>query len=171
MPHLIFRNSRSRPARDSGGDAHAEKWGSRMHDKRRFGSASRRFAALAAAVLMWQTPASAADEEPPEPSAEKGHALAQRLCSGCHVVEAGADGTVPAGVPPFRTIANSPGQTSQRIMNVLIKPHAPMPDTHLSREEMLDIVAYLETLRTDQSIPPLLPPKKYGPKPKYPEPS
>jgi mono/diheme cytochrome c family protein len=129
---------------------------------------------VALALIVHGIVQGTARAEPPdvvEPSAEKGQTLAERLCSGCHVVEAGADGTVPAGVPPFRTIANSPGQTSQRIMNVLIKPHAPMPDTHLSREEMLDIVAYLETLRTDQSIPPLLPPKKYGPKPKYPEPS
>lgn len=72
--------------------------------------------------------------------------------------------------PPLRAIANLPGQTATRIMNVLIKPHVPMPDMQLSRQEMLDIVAYLDTLRTDKSAPSLLPPKQGG-KPKYPEPS
>jgi mono/diheme cytochrome c family protein len=136
---------------------------------RRFHSLCGVVAAVAIAALAWPMSQAVCAEEPPEPSAEKGHALAQKLCSGCHVIESEASTTVPAGVPPFRTIANRPGQTAERIMNVLIQPHVPMPDMHLSREEMLDIVAYLETLRTDTSLPPLLP--KHGPKPKYPEPS
>ncbi|MEZ0219127.1 MAG: cytochrome c [Tardiphaga sp.] len=110
--------------------------------------------------------------EPPveiEPSAEKGQTLAERLCSGCHVVET-ASKTVPAGIPSLRAVANRPGQTATRIMNILIKPHAPMPDMQVSRQEMLDIIAYLDTLRADKSGPSLLPPKQ-GPKPKYPEPS
>jgi cytochrome c len=114
----------------------------------------------------------AARAEPPEvvePSADKGQTLAERLCSGCHVVET-ASKTVPAGIPPLRAIANLPGQTATRIMNVLIQPHAPMPDMQLSRQEILDITAYLDTLRTDKSAPSLLPPKQGG-KPKYPEPS
>lgn len=110
--------------------------------------------------------------EPPaeiEPSAEKGQTLAERLCSSCHVVDT-ASKSVPAGIPSLRGIANQPGQTATRIMNVLIKPHVPMPDMQLSRQEMLDIIAYLDTLRADKSAPSLLPPKQ-GPKLKYPEPS
>lgn len=140
-----------------------------MGGRRHFGGTSGVLAGLAITALMWAAPDGICAEEQPEPSAEKGHALAEKLCSGCHVIEPDASATVPAGVPPFRTIANRPGQTAERIMNVLIQPHVPMPDMHLSREEMLDIVAYLETLRTDSSLPPLLP--KHAPKPKYPEPS
>ena len=103
------------------------------------------------------------------PSPDKGYALAQRFCKGCHLVDAGADATLPAGIPTFRGIANRPGQTGQRIINVLIKPHVPMPDIHLSSEEMLNIIAYLETLRIDQSIPPLLQTVPQGAKPQYPE--
>jgi hypothetical protein len=43
-----------------------------------------------------------------------------------------------------------------------------MPDIHLSSEEMLHIIAYLESLRTDQSIPPLLQTAPQGVKPQYP---
>jgi mono/diheme cytochrome c family protein len=123
---------------------------------------------VALALILYGT----ACAEPPEvvePSADKGQTLAERLCSGCHVVET-ASKTVPAGIPPLRAIANLPGQTATRIMNVLIQPHAPMPDMQLSRQEILDITAYLDTLRTDKSAPTLLPPKQGG-KPKYPEPS
>jgi cytochrome c len=121
-------------------------------------------ASLAAA--MW---VNAWGEDAPAPSAEKGHALAQRFCNGCHLVDDDASVTVPVGVPTFRAIANLPGQTGQRIMNVLIKPHPPMPDIHLSNNEIQDVVSYLETLRTDKSKPPLLAPAEQNPKPEYPE--
>ena len=109
-------------------------------------------------------------EEKAAPSPEKGYELAQRFCQGCHLTEDKAGATIPVGVPTFRGIANRTGQTGQRIMNVLIQPHAPMPDIRLTGEEILDIIAYLETQRTDTSIPPLLPPTG-SPKPKYPQPS
>ena len=108
-------------------------------------------------------------EVAPTPSSEKGHALSQRFCIGCHLIDDNASVTVPVGVPTFRSIANQPGQTGQRIMNVLIKPHPPMPDIHLSSNEILDIVSYLETLHTDKSVPPLLSPTEQSPKPEYPE--
>lgn len=126
-------------------------------------------AGVLALVLILHGPARAEPPDVVEPSAEKGQTLAERLCSGCHVVET-ASKTVPAGIPPLRAIANLPGQTATRILNVLIQPHAPMPDMQLSRQEILDITAYLDTLRTDKSAPSLLPPKKGG-KPDYPEPS
>ena len=126
-------------------------------------------AGVVALALVVHGSARAEPPEAVEPSAEKGQALAERLCSGCHVVET-ASKSVPAGIPPLRAIANRPDQTATRIMNVLIKPHTPMPDMQLSRQEILDITAYLDTLRTDKSAPSLLPPKQGG-KPKYPEPS
>ena len=128
-------------------------------------------AVFVALAVISAAPRDACAEDPVEPSPEKGHALAQRLCSGCHLIEDKASSAMPVGIPTFRAIANRPGQTGQHIMNVLVLPHAPMPDIHLSNEEILNVVSYLETLRTDKSIPPLLPPTKYGPKPKYPEPS
>ncbi|MDX2309388.1 MAG: cytochrome c [Hyphomicrobium sp.] len=96
-------------------------------------------------------------------------ALAQRLCSGCHLVE-GREGTVPAGIPSLKGIANTKGQTGKRIEQTLIQPHTPMPDMLLTRDEIRHLLAYLETLRTNPEIAPLFQPADPD-KPAYPKPS
>jgi cytochrome c len=121
---------------------------------------------LAAVWLLAQGNGQA--QERPVPSPDKGYDLAQKFCKSCHLVDDRADATLPAGIPTFRGIANRPGQTGQRIVSVLIKPHAPMPDISLSSEEMLNIIAYLETLRIDQTIRPLLETVPPAVKPQYP---
>jgi mono/diheme cytochrome c family protein len=126
-----------------------------------------KLAGAAAAIVMVSATAAMAEEKP-APSPEKGLELAQRFCQGCHLVEDKAAATIPAGVPTFRGIANRRGQTGQHITNVLIQPHAPMPDMRLTSEEIQHILAYLETLRTDKTIAPLAPANP-TPKPKYPE--
>lgn len=93
-----------------------------------------------------------------EPSAARGHELAARLCSGCHVVDRAGKASAPAGIGTFRGIANSPGQSADRISNILILPHLPMPDNQLTLDEIQDILAYLETLRTNPNVPPLITP-------------
>ena len=87
--------------------------------------------------------------------AAAGRALAQRLCSGCHIIDpSGAGGAVtPVGPPSFPAIANKPGQTAERIKNVLILPHAPMPDMQLTNVEIVNIISYLETLRAGAGAP------------------
>lgn len=105
-------------------------------------------------------------------SPENGASLADRLCSSCHLSDNKAPSPVPAGIPTFRGIANKPGQTGMHVVGVLLAPHAPMPNINLSRDEIGDIIAYLQTLRADQTLPPLLPrPQEQTPKPKYPEPT
>lgn len=104
-----------------------------------------------------------------EPTLESGLELAHKLCKGCHVIDSGAANPVPIGIPTFRGIANKPGQTGQRIKEVLIQPHVPMPDMQLSNTEILSLIMYLESLRNDPAIPPLLTPSQ--PKPTYPTPS
>lgn len=102
-------------------------------------------------------------------TAERGRELAERLCANCHLVDATTQkSAVPAGVPTLRAIANSPGQTGQRIFNALIVPHPPMPDTKLTVEEIWSIVSYLDELRRDKSAPPLLPPDAKPTKPEFP---
>jgi cytochrome c len=125
-------------------------------------------AALPILGLVHATRATADVEIQAAPSPERGHTLAQKFCANCHVIDDGSNTAVPAGVPAFRGIANKPGQTGQNIMNVLIQPHAPMPDMQLTRDEMVDIIAYLETLRTNDAVPPLLVPT--APAPKIPKP-
>lgn len=113
-------------------------------------------------------------KEAPEleaPSPERGLAFAQKFCSNCHLVEGGTNATVQAGMPSLRGLANKPGQSGERIRNVLINPHPPMPDMQVSAQEILDVISYLETLRTDKAAPPFLSPAQKGEKPKYPKPS
>lgn len=109
--------------------------------------------------------AGAAEEEAP-PAPEKGLELAERLCKNCHLIGNDVGTSVPAGPPTFRGIANRAGVTGQQIMDVLIKPHAPMPDMHLSGPEINDLNAYLETLRAYKTAPPLV--STWSPKPKMP---
>jgi cytochrome c len=124
------------------------------------------YTAFAAILLGMMASVATADTAiPATPSPENGHALAQRFCTNCHLIENNSSATVPAGVPTFRGIANKPGQTGQNIMNVLIHPHPPMPDIHLSRAEIVDIISYLESLRTNAAVPPLLTPFPTAPKP------
>lgn len=114
--------------------------------------------AVCSLAVIMTTPPVVYGQVGEQTSARAGHRVAQRLCVGCHVIDRGANDPVPAGVATFRGIANKPGQTGQKIMDALIAPHHPMPDMQLSIEEIASIIAYLETLRTDSSIPPLLGP-------------
>ncbi len=105
-------------------------------------------------------------------ASDKGATLADRLCTNCHLSDDTTRSAVPAGIPTFRGIANKPGQTGMHIVGVLMAPHPPMPNINLSRDEIGDIVAYLQTLRADQTLPHLLPaPKEGTPKPKFPAPT
>jgi cytochrome c len=106
----------------------------------------------------------------PGPDAENGKQLAEKLCISCHVISEGAETSVPAGVPSFRGIANKPGQTGDHVRSKLINPHPPMPDISLSRQEIEDIIAYLDELRDEAAGAPLLPPQpEKSTLPDYPE--
>lgn len=97
-----------------------------------------------------------------EPSAVRGRQLAVRLCATCHLVD-GSGKSAPEGVGTFRGIANRPGQSADRISNTLILPHIPTPGTQITREEIQDILAYLETLRTNPDVPRLIAPPSAKP--------
>lgn len=130
----------------------------------------RGLAAIAAALAgLVATAVVAQDADVPSP--ERGLAFAQRFCKECHLVEGSGTTAVPAGIPTLRGIANRADQTGDRIRNVLINPHPPMPDMQVSSQEILDLLAYLETLRTTKGGAPFLTPAEKTPKPKYPKPS
>lgn len=95
--------------------------------------------------------------------AELGRQAAERLCTSCHVTETSSSQTVPAGVPTMRTIANKPDQTAERIAGMLINPHPPMPNVRLTREEIDNIVAYLQSLRRPDLKPLRQDPGNKGP--------
>jgi mono/diheme cytochrome c family protein len=82
------------------------------------------------------------------PNPANGQTLARKLCVTCHVIEPG-DGAGQADVPSFAAIANRPHQSTEALMNFLVAPHPPMPDLHLTRQEIRDIAGYILSLRTE----------------------
>ncbi len=109
-----------------------------------------------AAALPWQADVvpriggePGCDVTPPGPiiavvlDVQTGRQLAERWCSGCHVVEAYSrvDQT-----PSFETIAKDPLKTSEWLRAWLMTPHSTMPDLTLSRSEVEAIIAYLKSL-------------------------
>ena len=78
--------------------------------------------------------------------ASNGQRLAQRWCSGCHLVSA-SQSTATDQVPPFATIAKMPGFDAAKVALFLLNPHPKMPDMNLSRAEAADLAAYIATLR------------------------
>ena len=76
-------------------------------------------------------------------SPEQGHTLAKTWCSSCHAVESdGVQRDAPA--PPFPTIAER--ARLEQLRAFLNAPHPPMPNFNLSRTQIDDIVAYLQSL-------------------------
>ena len=95
----------------------------------------------AVALIMSGTAAAAVDD------AERGRLLAERWCTGCHVVA--PDGPGGDAGPAFATVANREGQTAGGIAAWLFEPHPPMPDLMLAPSDFRDLAAYIMSLRKE----------------------
>ena len=95
---------------------------------------------LVTAVLTSSIPALAA----PAGDAGAGRQLVLQSCSSCHA--AGVTATVTDGAPPLSFIAKDNKQRPAWIRGWLMDPHPPMPGIMLSRKQVDDIIAYLNTL-------------------------
>jgi mono/diheme cytochrome c family protein len=81
--------------------------------------------------------------------AARGGALAERWCSGCHVVNA-TQSSASGGdaAPPFRAIAALPGHDQAWLEAFLADPHRPaMKGIALPRAEIADLAAYIANLK------------------------
>ncbi len=73
-----------------------------------------------------------------------GRRIAQQWCTSCHSLSpASSNDTVPS----FPDIARNPMKTEDYLRNWLTRPHPPMPDFNLSRDDINDIIAFLHTLK------------------------
>ena len=82
------------------------------------------------------------------PNPKTGQELAEKLCISCHIVGRQApSANVSADVPSFVAIANKSGQTAEAIAGRIVVPHPPMPQIHLTRDEIADLAAYILSLR------------------------
>lgn len=93
-----------------------------------------------ALLLVWLMPLMARAD------AAAGAQLARQWCANCHVIDgAGPAATLPQGPPSFHIVAArlDPGQ----LRAFLSHPHGAMPDLALTRAEIDDLIAYIETLK------------------------
>ncbi|MEZ5931717.1 MAG: cytochrome c [Alphaproteobacteria bacterium] len=74
-----------------------------------------------------------------------GEKLAKQWCTNCHLIgteqSAGGD-----AAPPFAAIAESAADRKDDLKAWLADPHPPMPNLSLSRFEIDDLLAYIESL-------------------------
>ena len=76
---------------------------------------------------------------------ENGQRLSERLCAACH-----ATGTKPTKfnrAPSFAAIATRPDVSPDMITSFLLLPHATMPNAPLSRNNAVDIAAFIMDMR------------------------
>ena len=95
------------------------------------------FAGIMAAMMA--TPAAAAD-------LKHGETLARQWCANCHLV--GGEQTAGGDTAPtFASIAETAAERTDDLRAWLADPHPPMPNLSLTRYEIDDLLAYIESLR------------------------
>jgi mono/diheme cytochrome c family protein len=83
-----------------------------------------------------------------QPDPVQGKALAEKLCTNCHLVgSAQQQQPANADVPSFPEIANLEGQTAGAITARIMLPKHPMPTIPLTKAELADLAAYILSLR------------------------
>jgi mono/diheme cytochrome c family protein len=98
------------------------------------------FAGSAAGLmLLAASPAIAAGD------ADAGATVALRWCTACHLIRPLASGPVLQGPPTFQAMARE--RSPEMLRTFLARPHAPMPPIELSRTDIDNLLAYIETQR------------------------
>jgi mono/diheme cytochrome c family protein len=80
-----------------------------------------------------------------------GQQLARQWCANCHVIGSASPGlaapqTAQQGPPSLQAVAQS-DMPSAQLRAFLSHPHGQMPDLSLSRAEIDDLVAYIQSIR------------------------
>jgi mono/diheme cytochrome c family protein len=75
---------------------------------------------------------------------EAGRDLAATWCSSCHLVEQETAAATQAR--PLAAIARDGRWTADALRGFLARPHGGMPDLNLTRQEIENLAAYLESL-------------------------
>jgi mono/diheme cytochrome c family protein len=78
-------------------------------------------------------------------NSEAGRQLVLRSCSSCHALESSTTATDAA--PPFSDVAKANKERPEWIRFWLMDPHPPMPRIALSRQQIENIIAYLDTIQ------------------------
>lgn len=78
--------------------------------------------------------------------ARTGQELAERWCASCHLVKP-EQTQGAADAPSFMSIAERSGQDLEWLKTFLVEPHPPMPEMSLTREEIQNLIAYIDALQ------------------------
>ena len=79
---------------------------------------------------------------------KQGEQLAKQWCTSCHLT--GADQASGGdAAPPFSLIAETAADRSDDLSAWLADPHPPMPNFNWTRREIDDLLAYIESLKSD----------------------
>jgi mono/diheme cytochrome c family protein len=81
-------------------------------------------------------------------NASDGRAIAQRWCSGCHDIGSGETKTTNDLAPGFESVARRSVLTHDQLVAWIGDPHPPMPNLHLTRVEIDNLVEYIQSLKT-----------------------
>lgn len=76
----------------------------------------------------------------------QGQKLAKQWCRNCHLVDAEQTAGGDAA-PTFASIAETAADRQDDLRAWLADPHPPMPNLDLTRQEIDDLLAYIESLR------------------------
>jgi mono/diheme cytochrome c family protein len=94
-------------------------------------------------VLLVASVSSAFAQDPGDPQA--GFNMAQQVCSKCHGISA-----EPSPLPQalrFREVADQKGMTGTALTVWMQTSHPTMPNIVLTKQETLDVVAYILSLK------------------------
>jgi mono/diheme cytochrome c family protein len=98
---------------------------------------------VAAVIAALGVSGAAATEHPGDPQA--GYEYAKKVCSGCHGISA-----EPSPVPQatrFREVADRPGMTGTALRVWMETMHPTMPNIIVSKQDMLNVIAYILDLK------------------------
>jgi mono/diheme cytochrome c family protein len=78
---------------------------------------------------------------------QEGLAVAQQVCSTCHVIRRGQVPSLNSRGPTFSELAAAPGMTVAALTVALTTPHVGMPMFMFTADQRQDVIAYILGLR------------------------
>ena len=91
------------------------------------------------AAMIVASPADAAD------ALSRGQSLTEQICVTCHITPGARSGSDI--VAPLNEVVNERRKSKSALRAFLTAPHGAMPDVHLTRRQIDDLIVYLESLR------------------------
>ncbi len=79
-------------------------------------------------------------------AAYRGAAIAGQVCAQCHDI-GGSGPAIYAGAPTFRSVVENPATTAESLTTWLNSSHPKMPHYLFPANEVVDLVAYILSLR------------------------